>query len=97
MLRVGIIIGLGALVGWLLTNAVMLINFLRQMPQGKFMVREFLTVFLTGGMGKDYMALLQESHMEPSWFDKMLCILDRTFACAFIGSIVLVIVGLILV
>lgn len=95
MLRVAIIILLGSLVGSLLTNAVMLINFLRRMPRGEFMVREFLAVFLTGGMGKDYMALLGESHMELSWFDKMLCILDRTFACSFIGSIVLAVIGFI--
>jgi hypothetical protein len=95
MVKSGIIIGLGGLVGWLLTNAVMLINFVRRMPRGEFMVREFLAVFLTGGMGKDYMDLLRESHIESSWFDKVLCILDRTFACSFIGSIVLVVIGFI--
>jgi hypothetical protein len=95
MVKSGIIISLGALVGWLLTNAVMLINFLRRIPRGEFMVREFLSVFLTGGMGKDYMDLLGESHVEPSWFDKVLRILDRTFACSFFGGIVLVVVALI--
>lgn len=95
MVRGGIIIGLGALAGWLLTNAVMLINFLRRMPRGELMIREFLAVFLSGGMGNDYIALLGESHIEPTRFDRILCILDRTFACSLVGSIVLVIVGFI--
>jgi len=95
IVRAGIIIGLGALVGLLLTHVVMLANFLRRIPRGKIAVREFLAVFFTGGLGKGYMALLVESHMEPTGFDKMLYMLDRIFTWVFIGSIVLLVIGFI--
>jgi hypothetical protein len=95
MVKTGIIIGLGALVGWLIINGVMLIKYMTRMHRGKFVVWELFAVFLTGGMSKDYMKFLKDSQLIPSRLDKMLCILDRTFASLFAGGIVLVAIGFI--
>lgn len=95
MLKVGIIIFLGAILGWSLTHLVMLANFWRRRPRRELVLREFLSVFADGGIGKNYMALLAEAHIEPTRFDKVLYILDMIFVWSFIGGSVLVIIGLI--
>jgi hypothetical protein len=95
MLSGGIIIALGALAGFCLTNVVMLANFLRRIPRGRLVVRESLAVFLTGGIAKDYRALLVESRIEPTRFDNMLYMLERLFVWSFIVSVVLLIIGLV--
>jgi hypothetical protein len=95
MVKTGIIIGFSAFVGWLLTNALMLIIFLVRMPRYEFMFREIVSVFFSGGIGKNYIDLLRESHMEPSRLDKALYFLGRVFACSLVGGIVLAIFGLI--
>jgi hypothetical protein len=93
IIRAGIIIGLSALVGWCITNAVMLTNFLRRMPRGKIAILEFFAVFITGGLGKKYMTLLKDSNVEPTGCDKMLCMSDRICTWFFIGSIILLVIG----
>ncbi len=95
MLRGGIIILLASLVGCSLINAVMLANFWRRKPRGELVVPEFLALFFSGIMGKDYMALLVEAHIEPTRFDKMLYMLNWIFVWSFIGGFALVIIGLI--
>jgi hypothetical protein len=95
MLRGGILITLGAIVGLLLIHLVMLANFLRRMPHGQLAAREFLVLLLTGGIGKDYMALLTESRITPVQFDKTLCILDKILGCLFIGGLLLAVAGFI--
>jgi hypothetical protein len=95
MLQTGIVIVLGALVGLLLTHVVMLANFLRRMPPGQLAIREFLAVLLTGGIGKNYIALLAESHIESGKFERLLAAIDRLLGCLFIGGILVAIVGFI--
>ena len=92
IIRAGII-GLSALVGWCITNAVMLTNFLRRMSRGKIAILEFLTVVFTGGLGKKHMALLKEFNIEPRGCDKTLCMLDKVLTWFFIGSIILLVMG----
>ena len=96
MVRIGIIILLGALVGFCLTNAVILANFLRRLPRRWLVVPELISVFFAGVIGTDYMALLAEAHIKPTRFDEILYILDKVFWWSLIGSIALVI-GLIVI
>jgi Na+/glutamate symporter len=93
MIRGGIIVLFAALVGWCLTNAIMLGNLLRRKPPGRIAFPEFLAVFFAGVIGKDYRALLEEAHVEPTRFDEILYILDKIFMWSLIGSTVLVIIG----
>jgi hypothetical protein len=95
MLKSGILIVLGALVGLLLTHVVIVANFLRRMPPGQLAMREFLAVLLTGGIGKDYMTLLAESHIEPTHFERILSFIDKILAWVFILGLVIAIIGLI--
>lgn len=95
MLKVGIIIFLGAIIGWSLTHLVMLANFWRRRPPRELVLREFLSVFADGGIGKNYMALLAEAHIEPAGFDKVLYALHVIFVWSFIGGTILVTIGII--
>jgi hypothetical protein len=94
-MKTGIIICVGAIAGRVLTHVFMLITFLIRVPRYKFMFREIIAWFLTGGIGQNYIELLRESHLEPWWFDKMLHILGRIFECSLLGGIILVIIGFI--
>jgi hypothetical protein len=93
MLQSGILMVLGALVGLLLTHVIMLANFLRRMPPGQLAIREFLAVLLTGGLGKNYVALLAESHIEPGKLERLLAAIDRLLGWLFIAGILVAIVG----
>jgi len=95
MLKVGIIVFLGAILGWSLTHLVMLVNFWRRRPRFGLVLREFFSVFADGGIGKDYIELLAEADIEPARFDKALCVLNTIFVWSFIAGAVLIIIGLI--
>lgn len=95
MLRAGVIIFLGTVVGWSFTHVVMLVNVWRRKPRRGLIVREVFSVFFDGGIGKDYMALLAEAHMQPTRFDRLLYTLDRIFKWSLVGSIFLLVIGFI--
>lgn len=95
MLRSGIIILLSALAGFCLTNVVMFGSLLRRLPRRELLLPEFLAVFFAGVMGKDYMTLLGEANIEPTRLDKVLYAVERVFKWSLIGSIVLVIIGMV--
>jgi len=95
MIRAGVIILLGTLVGSLLIHVVMLLNLIRRVPPGRLALREFLSVLLLWVNSKLYTALLVEASIQPTSIDRMLYFLQKILVCFCAVGLVLVIIGLI--
>lgn len=97
MLRVVIVILFASLVGLILVNVLMVLNFFRRGGKWKIITPELLPLLFAGSLGKKYLDLLRHARLEPTGFDRLLQFFETGLKWALFGSAGLFILLLLMV